>query len=87
MMHPSINWCGSRSINARSLNVPGSPSSALITRYRGSVPAGRNPHLTPAGNPAPPRPRRFAAFTSATISAGCIVNTAFRAARYPPRCS
>ena len=30
-------------------------------------------HFTPIGNPAPPRPRRFAFFASVTTSAGAIV--------------
>ena len=32
MMQPSISECGSAIINGMSLHVPGSPSSALITR-------------------------------------------------------
>jgi hypothetical protein len=33
--HPSTSLCGSPRMISRSLHVPGSPSSALTTRYRG----------------------------------------------------
>ena len=33
--HPSTSLCGSPRMISRSLQVPGSPSSALTTRYRG----------------------------------------------------
>lgn len=33
--HPSTSLCGSPRIISRSLHVPGSPSSAFTTRYRG----------------------------------------------------
>ena len=39
-MQPSISECGSAIIVGMSLQVPGSPSSALITRYCGLRPAG-----------------------------------------------
>ena len=42
---------------------PGSPSSPLATMNFSSPSAARvNSHFRPAGNPAPPRPRRSAAF-------------------------
>ena len=43
----------------RSMNAPGSPSSALQTMYF-SVPGAflANCHFFPVGNPPPPRPRR-----------------------------
>ena len=45
---PSSIWCEPRSIRIRSLNEPGSDSSALQTRYFGlSVPVGMNDHLRP----------------------------------------
>ncbi len=68
----------------RSLNVPGSDSSALQIKYTGFVFAGAiKPHFTPVGNPAPPRPRNPLAFTSAVIAAGSIP-TAFFSISYPP---
>src|SRR5436190_925385 len=36
--HPSTSLCGSWRIISRSLHVPGSPSSALTTRYFGLSP-------------------------------------------------
>ena len=53
MIMPSISWCGSPSISKRSLNVPGSISSALATRYLGrgaSSPIGTKLHFMPVGN-------------------------------------
>ena len=62
-------WCGSRSMSMWSLNVAGSLSSPLTTRYL--VGACRSiDHLRPAGKPAPPRPSRLALLTSAATSAG-----------------
>jgi hypothetical protein len=64
-----------------SLKVPGSPSSALTTRYLGfGLAFGMNDHFFPAGNPAPPRPRRFARETSSMICAGVMEESAFVAA-------
>ncbi len=64
----------------RSLNVPGSPSSALTTRYFGlGLSLGMKDHFLAAGNPAPPRPRRFAFPTSSMIAAG-VIESAFLAA-------
>ncbi len=55
------------------MNVPGSPSSALITRYLGAVePLGMKLHLTPVGKAAPPSPRRLDFFTSSVIAVGSI---------------
>ena len=39
----------------------------------------RKDHFKPAGKPAPPRPRRLAAFTSSTICAG-VISSALRSA-------
>ena len=62
---PSISRCGTRSMISRSLNVPGSDSSALTTRYVGlRVLAGMKLALRPVGKNAPPRPRRFEASSS-----------------------
>ena len=59
--------------STRSLNVPGSPSSALHTTYFAppSCPcaAAARFHFVPVGKPAPPRPRRFEADTSPMMSA------------------
>ncbi len=44
-------------------------------------------HLSPAGKPAPPRPRRFAAFTSATRSSGVEASAARSPLQSPGRIS
>ncbi len=63
------------------MNAPGSPSSALQMRYLVAFFwAAANSHLTPVGNPAPPRPRRPLCLTSATTWAGVIVVSALRSA-------
>ena len=59
MITPSTSMCGLFCISSRSLNVPGSDSSALHTRYFCMSPLGRNEILRPVGKPAPPRPRMF----------------------------
>src|SRR5581483_9431084 len=80
---PSISRCGSYSINSRSLQVPGSLSSALTTIYFGlGELRGTKLHFIPVGNPAPPRPRRFEIFTSSMICSGFMLE-AFMKARYP----
>ncbi len=73
-MMPSSSWCGSRSMSMWSLNVHGSPSSALTHRYRGKTPFGRNDHFWPVPNPAPPLPRRTESDTSLVIASGPIWN-------------
>ena len=58
MAMPSITLCGSPSSTLRSMNAPGSPSSALQTTYFRSPAASRvNFHFRQVGKPAPPRPR------------------------------
>src|ERR1035441_5164027 len=80
---PSINWCGSFSISTLSLQVPGSLSSAFTTMYFGLADIrGTKLHFIPAGNPAPPRPRRLDAFISSMISSG-FMPAALRNAWYP----
>src|SRR5438477_6911218 len=68
-MMPSRSMWGEFSMMYRSLEVPGSDSSALTTTYLGPG-ASRlmKLHLTPVANPAPPRPRRPEVFTSLTSS-------------------
>ena len=58
MMQPSISWCGFFCISSRSLNVPGSDSSALQQRYLSIAPLGMKLAFLPIEKPAPPRPRR-----------------------------
>ena len=73
--HPSRTKCGSRSMSQRSLKVPGSDSSGFSTRNVGfPVFRATNDHLTPAGKPAPPRPRRRLFVTSSTTSKGFILS-------------
>ena len=75
-----MEW-GSPSSTERSMNAPGSPSSALQTMYfcplGAFMPAS---HFTPVGKPAPPRPRRPEAFISSTTCSGVMVSRALDAA-------
>ncbi len=55
---PSSTRCGCSARICRSLNVPGSDSSALQITYFGvAACAATSPHFRPAGKPAPPIPR------------------------------
>ena len=63
---PSMSMCGLLVMSSRSLNVPGSDSSALQTRYLSIVPLGMNDAFLPIEKPAPPRPRRPDATSSVT---------------------
>ena len=75
MIAPSTRKCGVVSSRGMSLQVPGSDSSALITRYFGLADVrSMNDHLVPVGNPAPPRPRRPDSLTSAITSSGVMDN-------------
>src|SRR5580765_6211810 len=81
---PSSIRCGTRDITSRSLNAPGSDSSALTTRYFGlGLLRSTSDALRPIGKPAPPRPRRFEACSSA-ISSSDVIPAAFAADEYPP---
>src|SRR6266540_1258007 len=81
---PSISRCGLRPMITRSLNAPGSDSSALMTRYEGRAPLrSTRLALRPVGKPAPPRPRSVDV-TSSSISASGSIARAFSSASYPP---
>jgi hypothetical protein len=90
---PSMTMCGLNIRRSRSLQVPGSPSSELQTRY--FAPGnwrGMKLHLSPVGKPAPPRPRRPDALTSAITCSGVIPlpsprSRSFFQAWKPPRAS
>ena len=57
MMQPSTSRCGFFCIRRRSLNAPGSDSSALQQRYLSIAPLGMKLAFFPIAKPAPPRPR------------------------------
>ncbi len=83
---PSSTACGVASITERSMNAPGSPSSALHSTYFTSpLELAQNSHFTPVGKPPPPRPRRPEVITSSTISRGVILVSALAAPAYPSR--
>src|SRR5919201_1686021 len=73
MSEPSITRCGTRSMISRSLNAPGSDSSAFTVRYFGfGESRGMKPAFLPVAKNAPPRPRRLEASSSARIAAGSL---------------
>jgi len=62
-----------------SLNVPGSPSSALQMMYlRSAFSAAQKFHFMPVGKPAPPRPLRPLSLTVSMMSARDMANAALR---------
>jgi len=70
---PSMTMCGLNISRSRSLQVPGSPSSELQTRYFGpGNMRGMKLHFKPVGKPAPPRPRSPEVLTSAMTFSGVM---------------
>jgi hypothetical protein len=57
--------------------VPVSLSSALSATYFTGSLCGIKLHFKPVGKPAPPRPRRFDAFTTSITSDGFILRAFF----------
>src|SRR5215212_1476032 len=85
MITPSTRVCGEAIISGMSLQVPGSDSSALTTRYFGlGLSCGMKLHFIPVGKPAPPRPRRPESLTAVITPSGAI-DRAFLSPSYPPR--
>ena len=74
MTMPSISTCGFLNMSSRSLNVPGSDSSALQTRYLSISPWGMNDAFMPIEKPAPPRPRRPDFLSSSTSTSGATAS-------------
>ena len=73
MMTPSTSVCGLAIMSGMSLQVPGSDSSALTTRYCGlGLSCGMKPHFMPVGKPAPPRPRRPESLTAVMMASGSM---------------
>src|SRR5919201_1864677 len=86
MRQPSKNRCGTRLMISRSLNAPGSDSSAFATTYAGPwrfAAGGTRLSFLPIGKPAPPRPRSDAFEISSITLAGFILR-ARTSWRYPP---
>jgi hypothetical protein len=81
---PSISMKGSPSMVMRSEKVPESPSSALQTMYFCAACAPATVfHLIPAGNAAPPRPRRPESISVCTMASGGMA-MALRRPSKPP---
>ncbi|KAG6550845.1 hypothetical protein Mapa_007458 [Marchantia paleacea] len=77
--HPSISLWGSCLMISRSLQVPGSLSSAFTTKYDGrpSETLGIKDHFKPDENPAPPLPLRPLFFISPTIQSVPFCTSSF----------
>src|SRR5579862_1977329 len=85
MRQPSMSRCGTVAMTWRSLNAPGSDSSALTTRYFGfALFRSMSDALRPIGKPAPPRPRSVAFCSSSMSSSEDIARARSSPAPYPP---
>ncbi len=82
MTIPSRTECGSLSSTERSMNAPGSPSSALQMMYFDVPGAMRvKRHFIPVRNPAPPRPRSPESIITLIKPSGSFASSTFCRAR------
>src|SRR3954466_9093846 len=86
MITPSTSTWGLAIMSGMSLQVPGSDSSALTTRYFGfGLSCGMNDHFMPVGKPAPPLPPGGAPPPAAAAETGVLDRGDDRVGRHAER--